>query len=228
MNIIKPILFLAVGILLINSQAIAQVSGQARVVDGDTVEIGAAKIRLHGIDAPESSQLCSAEGKTWPCGRMATAALKERIGGRVVTCSERDLDRYGRIVGVCSVNNTDLNAWLVSEGWAVAYRKYSHDYVEEESFAKGARNGIWQGEFEYPWDWRAGNRRQSNGSQGQEASNESSGECRIKGNISSSGRIYHVPGGRHYGRTKINTSKGERWFCTEEEAREAGWRKSRQ
>ncbi len=222
-------MLLAIGLLLVNSQAIADVSGQVRVVDGDTLEIGSAKIRLHGIDAPESSQECSAEGKTWPCGRMATAALRERIGGRVVTCSENDQDRYGRIIGVCSVNNADLNAWMVSEGWAVAYRQYSHDYVEEEAFAKGTKSGIWQGEFDYPWDWRAGNRRHSTGSQGKEVSKESSGNCRIKGNISSSGnRIFHVPGGRFYGRTKINTSKGERWFCSEMEARDAGWRKSSQ
>ena len=111
--------------------------------DGDTLRIGPERIRLHGIDAPESAQTCSAGGKTWACGEAATRALRERIGGRPVECTERDRDRYGRIVAVCSIAGADLNAWMVEKGWAVAYRKYSTDYVSHETSAKAARRGVW-------------------------------------------------------------------------------------
>ena len=101
----------------------AQVSGAATVTDGDTLRLGAQRVRLHGIDAPESSQTCRAGGKTWRCGAAATRALREHIAGRTVECAERD--RYGRIVAVCRVAGRDVNAWMVEQGWALAYRKYS-------------------------------------------------------------------------------------------------------
>ena len=120
----------------------------------------------------------------------------------------------------------DLNAWMVAEGWAFAYRRYSNAYVGEESAARAARRGVWRGEVVPPWEWRTGKRL---GGTRTTARQESGGRCSIKGNISKSGtRIYHVPGGRYYDQTRINTSKGERWFCTENEARSAGWRRSRQ
>ena len=199
----------------------AQISGSASVTDGDTLRIGAQKIRLHGIDAPESKQTCRAGGTTWRCGGAATRALRERIARRPVACDERDRDRYGRIVAVCRVAGEDVNAWMVSQGWAVAYRKYSRDYVSQESAAKSGRRGVWRGEFVMPSRWRRGERLQT-------AARSGSGVCQIKGNISRSGkRIYHVPGGQWYERTRIDTSKGERWFCSDAEARAAGWRRAK-
>ena len=107
----------------------------------------------------------------------------------------------------------------------LAYRRYSHAYVAEESGARAAKRGVWRGEVMPPWDWRRGKRLGGTPATTQ----QESGRCTIKGNISKSGtRIYHVPGGRYYEQTRINTSKGERWFCTEGEARAAGWRRSRQ
>ena len=111
------------------------ISGVAFVIDGDTLKIAPERIRLHGIDAPESAQSCRAGGKTWACGEAATRALRERIAGRPVECAERDRDRYGRIVAVCRVDGADVNAWMVEQGWAVAYRKYSTDYVSHETAA---------------------------------------------------------------------------------------------
>lgn len=128
--------------------------GVASVIDGDTIEIHGQRIRLHGIDAPESSQTCSEGGKAIRCGAIAANRLAEKIGGRTVTCDERDKDRYGRVVSVCTVGGQDLNAWMVSEGLAVAYRKYSTDYVEHEKDAQGTKRGVWNTEFEMPWDWR--------------------------------------------------------------------------
>ena len=196
----------------------------ARVVDGDTLDVGGVRIRLHGIDAPETAQNCRAGGRLWSCGREAGRALVRRIGGRPVACEERDRDLYGRVVAVCRTSGSDLNAWMVAEGWAFAYRRYSHAYVAEESRARSAQRGIWRGEVVAPWEWRRGKRLRG----ARPAPPRESGRCAIKGNLGKSGkRIYHVPGGRHYDRARIDPSKGERWFCSESEARAAGWRRSR-
>lgn len=201
------------------------VSGSGRVLDGDTLEIGRTRVRLHGIDAPESRQSCVADGRRWPCGERATRALASRIGSRTVNCEERDRDRYGRSVGVCREAGEDLNAWMVRQGWALAYRRYSRAYVAEESEARTARRGMWRGDFVKPWDWRRGERLAGITAA---SDNAAGGRCRIKGNIAQNGtRIYHMPGGQFYDRTRIDTSRGERWFCTENEARTAGWRRSR-
>ena len=88
--------------------------GPATVVDGDTLDVGGTRVRLHGVDAPESGQSCVDQGARWPCGRRATRALAGRLGGRTVVCEERDRDRYGRIVAVCRQGGRDINAWLVS------------------------------------------------------------------------------------------------------------------
>ena len=200
-------------------------TGPARVIDGDTLDVGGVRIRLHGIDAPESKQSCRAGGKRWSCGREATRALAARIRGRSVACQERDRDRYGRVVAACSLSGMDLNGWMVAQGWAFAYRRYSYAYVAEESGARAARRGMWRGDVVPPWDWRRGERLA-----GMRATTQpDNGRCSIKGSIGKNGtRIYHVPGGRYYEQTRINTSKGERWFCTEADARAAGWRRSRQ
>ena len=247
----------------------ADVSGPARVVDGDSLVVSGQRIRLQGIDAPEAKQSCVAADRRWQCGLSATRALKERIGGRSVSCAEEDRDRYGRIVAVCYVGGADLNAWMVAQGLALAYRRYSHAYVDEEDSAKAAKRGVWRGQFVEPWRWRRGERLASNISRpdrrtakgvsegwrndsrprsptsgtfqsrstvgerwGKEERRQGrrndSGNCRIKGNISHSGnRIYHVPGAMYYDRTQINQLRGERWFCSEREARAAGWRKAR-
>lgn len=207
-------------------------SGRARTVDGDTLEVNGARVRLHGIDAPESAQTCIADGGRWRCGQRAALALAERISGRSVSCKERARDGYGRIVAVCRAGGKDLNAWLVSEGWALAYRRYSLDYVDEEASARAARRGVWRGRFVEPWDWRAGVRLDSTRAPVQQhrgrTARPGASRCRIKGNISRKGaRIYHVPGGRYYESTRISPSQGERWFCTEAEARAAGWRRAR-
>ncbi|MDE2812577.1 MAG: thermonuclease family protein, partial [Gemmatimonadota bacterium] len=135
-----------------------EVSGQAVVIDADTIAVRTTRIRLYGIDAPESGQTCRAEGQSWPCGEQATEALTDRIGDQAVQCEERDRDSFGRIVAVCQLAGQDLNAWLVAQGWAMAYRQFSEAYVAEEAAAAAAGRGIWRGQFVAPWEWRRGAR----------------------------------------------------------------------
>ncbi len=138
------------------ARAQQSIVGVASVVDGDTIEVHGARIRMHGIDAPESRQECiRADGTSWRCGQQAALALSDRIGRATVRCEPRDRDRYGRVVAVCFKGTEDLNRWMVATGWVVAYRKYSLDYVADEERAKRAKIGIWSGSFEMPWDWRA-------------------------------------------------------------------------
>jgi endonuclease YncB( thermonuclease family) len=203
------------------------IAGRASVIDGDTIEIHGARIRFYGIDAPESNQICYANGKTNRCGRRAAMALADEIGNHVVSCAPKDRDKYGRTVAVCRVDDTDLNAWMVRNGWALAYRQYSTAYIPDENQAKREKAGIWQGNFTAPWDWRHSNASPPASSLSH-SSSRTNGPCLIKGNINRRGQhIYHLPGQEYYSRTIITASKGERWFCTEGEARAAGWRRSK-
>ncbi len=218
------IALIALAVLVPSVANADRIIGQASVIDGDTIEIHDQRIRLHGIDAPESDQLCYANDEITRCGQKAATSLDAKIADQVVTCEPTDRDRYGRVVAVCSAGGEDLNAWMVAVGMALAYRQYSNDYVVHEEVASANKRGIWEGEFAAPWEWRQ-NRRIA---QAKEQETDRS-QCTIKGNISTrtGERIYHVPGGQYYSRTKINPSKGERFFCSEAEARAAGWRKSK-
>lgn len=135
-------------------------SGTATVIDGDTIDIHGQRVRLHGIDSPEGAQRCYRERKEWRCGKDAANALSDFIGGAPVTCFPRDIDRYQRVVAVCSVRGESINHWMVRQGWAVAYRRYSRDYDGAELDARHSRRGIWASQFEMPWDWRKSRRSQ--------------------------------------------------------------------
>ena len=135
--------------------AMADVTGKPRIIDGDTIHIGKTKIRLHGIDAPEMKQTCrTGKGKEQMCGVLAKQALERLIKGQDVTCKGDTRDRYKRLIAVCYVGTLSINERMVTDGWALAYRKYSKDYVKAEDMAKSLRVGMWGGEFEPPWEWR--------------------------------------------------------------------------
>jgi len=138
--------------------ATADVIGAAVIIDGDTIDVGGERIRLHGIDAPESRQLCTVNGSDWRCGESATLALEHEAEGRTVRCEGSRRDRYGRIIAVCFAGETDLNAMMVREGFALAYRRYSKDYVGEEDAARLDRRGLWRSSFVEPWKWRRSGR----------------------------------------------------------------------
>ena len=131
--------------------------GPAIAKDGDDLVIGGSDIRLFGIDAFELHQMCEADSKTYACGELAKQDLAKKVQGRNVHCEQRDYDAaHKRPVAVCSMDGEDLNAWMVSEGWAVAYRRFSNDYVDEENKAKTEGKGAWRGRFIPAWEWRQG------------------------------------------------------------------------
>jgi endonuclease YncB( thermonuclease family) len=131
--------------------ALETIAGRASVIDGDTIEIHGTRIRLFGIDAPEGGQYCMVEGNPTRCGQRAALALSDKINSHPVTCESKDRDSYGRVVAICRVAGEDLNAWMVAQGWALAYRHYSIKYVSQEQEAAAAKRGIWRGEFISPW-----------------------------------------------------------------------------
>jgi endonuclease YncB( thermonuclease family) len=133
----------------------APLIGRARVVDGDSIEISGARIRLQGIDAPERSQTCvDAKGQTWSCGQAAAQELRSYISNRIVTCAPKGRDRYDRVLAVCSVpDGSDVNAWIVRHGWAVTSSGVQN-YRAEQNEAQAAKRGIWAGAFLPPREWR--------------------------------------------------------------------------
>ncbi len=145
--------------LLLLSTAAAQVpatvSGIPTVTDGDTLVIRGVKVRLLGIDAPESSQTCTRAGKIYGCGREAAFALADLVRNKTVTCTKKDVDRYGRMVGVCTVGGTEINRWLVQQGWALPYLQYGGGiYSGAAGQAKSTGKGLYAGTFQNPWDYR--------------------------------------------------------------------------
>ncbi|MEE4316373.1 MAG: thermonuclease family protein [Erythrobacter sp.] len=203
------------------------VSGEARVVDGDSLEVAGRRIRLFGIDAPEGTQKCERSGERWACGEASAEQLKGLIGTDSVICEGNERDVYGRLLAVCRVAGVDLNRMMVAGGWATAFRRYSEDYVAEEMRARAAKTGLWASNFMAPEDYR----RTADAEEAPKRARETArpapvqkhSACAIKGNRSRRGDwIYHLPGMPYY-----NETRAEEMFCSEAEAVAAGYRKSR-
>jgi endonuclease YncB( thermonuclease family) len=145
-------------LVLLSATASADVAGIPTITDGDTLRFGDTRVRLFGIDAPESKQTYKRGGVDWLCGQEAGKALRELVAGQSLTCDERDKDRYGRIVAVCVLpDGRDIGAIMVSEGLALDYIQYSKGmYSAQEAEAREAKRGMWAGEFVKPWGWRQG------------------------------------------------------------------------
>ena len=205
--------------LALTLPAAAEIAGKVRVIDGDTIDVGETRVRLHGIDAPERDQPCTTQsGQRWGCGDWATRQVRDRFEGAQALCAPVDTDRYGRTVASCTVAGRDMGRTLVQEGWALAYRRYSMAYDLDEKAAFVAKRGLHGHSMEAPARYRETARAGQGGGE----------DCRIKGNISADGaRIYHLPGQEFYTRTRISAEKGERWFCSEAQARASGWRRAR-
>lgn len=215
----RSLLALLAAALLIQGAHAATVTGSAVIVDGDTMRIGVEEIRIYGIDAPETAQRCQLPSGTWDCAGAAIDALAAMTAGRMVTCQGDERDQYGRLIARCATDGTaDIGARLVSQGLAWAFVKYSRAYVQLEAAPRAKRIGIWQSQTQPPWEYRA--RRWATAAQLAPEKN-----CPIKGNINERGeKIYHAPWSKTYAKTRINPARGERWFCSEAEAKAAGWR----
>ncbi len=209
----------------LGAAAAQDLTGTIRVVDGDTFAVAGQTIRIFGIDAPETDQMCGGSGTPmWGCGAWVSGEVRARFGGRRARCETVDVDRYQRIVARCYVDGADVGKSLVAEGLAFAFRKYSWDYDLDEKGAAVTGRGLHGQGVENPAAFRA-NARAGHAAQSMQQAPDG---CVIKGNISADGkRIYHVPGQSWYARTVVKTSDGERWFCSEAEARQAGWRRAR-
>lgn len=230
------------GTQLVTSSGSDTIAGRASVIDGDTIEIHGERVRFNGIDAPESTQLCAdAGGRMYRCGTRSAEALAEWLAASSpTTCKFVERDQYGRFVGNCTrADGASVQRWLVRNGHAMDWPRYSNgEFSGEQSAARANKVGIWQGQFELPWEWRAAQREQTDSSSivsltpsavSRAAASKQSGACDVKGNISRKGEhIYHMPGQKYYAQTRVATGKGERWFCSEQEARAAGWRRSQQ
>ncbi|MBM2577300.1 thermonuclease family protein [Jannaschia sp. Os4] len=196
-------------------------TGTVRVVDADTIDVGwRENMRLVGIDAPEGAQTCVLAGRERACGAEATDWARRAWEGRVATCRWDETDRYGRPLAVCAIAGGDIAAGIVAAGWALTYRDDLR-YDAEEKAALFAGRGLHAYEMDEPHEWRAAQRAAR-----AEDFAPDAGTCPIKGNISDRGRLYHLPGMRSYAATRISDGKGERWFCSEGEARAAGWRRA--
>lgn len=216
----RCILIFAIASALAGPAAAEAVSGPARIVDGDTIEVAGTTVRLEGIDAPEAGQTCErATGRgRWACGDAAMDRLAALIGDQPVRCAGQERDAYGRLLGECFTAGGDwINDVMVRDGFAWAFVRYSDRYEVVEREAREARRGVFQAPTETPWDYRAARWK---------AAEQTAPEgCPIKGNINrKQERIYHAPWSPWYGRTKVSPERGERWFCDEAEALAAGWR----
>lgn len=223
-------LIFASGAVLSPAAASAEsMTGTATVVDGDSLALDGRSIRLFGIDAPEADQTCRRDGEVWSCGSESTSQLATLIEGQTITCRITGMDSYGRSIAVCMAGYLEINETMVEQGWATAFRKYSSDYVAAETRAKAARAGLWSSEFDLPEHHRltkrsaAGNPKPERGRGPQSrAPSGHDGSCTIKGNRNRRGQwIYHLPGMPYY-----NVTRAEEIFCTEEQAREAGYRRA--
>lgn len=229
----------------------ALLRGAAHVVDGDTLTVAGTRVRLSGVDAPETDQIClDAAARPWTCGIAARDALAALIGPGDIACDPAGRDVYGRTLARCrTADGRDVQALMVRRGLALSFTRYSHQYDGEEDEARRARQGLWAGAFVAPWDWRHRTPRTvvlgatsvplaaralimpvppaSEPEAASGAGNAPVPGCVIKGNVSRSGeRIYHLPGQSHYDEVRLRPGDGKRWFCTEEEARAAGWRRA--
>lgn len=193
------------------------------VIDGDTLEIDGQPIQLYGIDAPELGQICDRKGNLWPCGVEAAHALKKLVslGQPPIRCSpweQADRSQAGsETAQVCEIGERNLALTMLHTGYSVALPDSFPDYTEAEKEARSANLGLWQGDFLLPWEWR-----ESAGPHIE--SDDWARKCNVKGSVTLGGQqVYYVPTDDIYQDLTIDPAKGERLFCSDEEARAAGW-----
>jgi endonuclease YncB( thermonuclease family) len=197
-----------------------------RVIDGDTLQVGADVVQLYGIDAPELGQLCDSNGRLWHCGMEAALALNKLVilDRSLLRCSPWSRQDSGapdpapaRTPEVCQIGDEDVALIMLRSGNSLALPQAFPDYVDAERQARDAALGIWHSDFVVPWKWRAG-------VQSPQRRSDSSRDCNIKGVFGAAGqRLYYVPTDAEYPALTIDPEQGGEMFCSDEEARAAGW-----
>lgn len=190
--------------------------GRAIALSGDTLRIGTATVVLAGIEAPLDGQTCrTVRGRRWRCDRAARAALARLADGRTLSCEVSSADAPAKASATCRLGDKDISAELVRGGFVFAEPGLLAAYAALEREARAEKLGIWNGEAERPADYRT--------QKWQEATRSAPDGCPIKGNVRGGRRIYLLPWSRDYARVRVSRARGERWFCSEDEARAAGW-----
>ena len=198
------------------------ITGKAQIIDADLIKVGETDIRLFGIDAPEPTQRCKRRSRgraNWGCGRKAVSQLSRLISNNKVRCIRKSTDNLGRLIAQCSMREFDIGAYMVGKGLAWISPGDPAGYEQFQRAAKLANLGIWRAESDTPWHYRE--------ARWQLAKARAPAGCPVKGNISGAGRVYYLPWSNQYDRVQIQPKKGERWFCNEREAIQAGWRLTR-
>ena len=193
-----------------------EVAGRASVVAGDLLKVGSTTVRLSGIEAPERAQLCGKDAGKWRCAEAAQSALWKVVNGRPVRCRLSGTDKAGRPLGHCSIDSVDINADLVRQGYVFAEGGTSSRYGAHEKDARDARAGMWIGDTQRPTEFRA--------KAWEEAKRRAPDGCPIKGQVTGPERVYVLPGTPAYERARVQTSRGDRWFCSEQDAASAGFK----
>ena len=191
--------------------------GRAYPVGADTLRIGATTVKLTGIDPPEAEQRCGTAARGWRCAAAAEAALSRLAGGRTVTCRLGAADGPDRVLGQCALGDSDIGAELVRQGYVFAHGGLLARYASQEREARSAKAGMWAaGDAERPTAYRA--------KLWEEAKRRAPEGCPIKGQVAGSARTYVLPWSPDYDRARVQKTRGERWFCSEQEAEAAGFK----
>jgi endonuclease YncB( thermonuclease family) len=233
-NYLLRVLAITLGLALPPTAQAQEMSGPARAVDGDSLEMTGTRIRLFGIDAPEALQTCQRAGVEWACGQESAALLAEMVEGEEISCRGQDTDDYGRLVAICTADRLDLAQVMVDAGLAVALPQFTDTYVLSEASVREQLMGIWGSTFATPTYYRSAHPREEplrkveeeapRPAPGRRARPSAAAQtgCTIKGNHSHRGEwIYHLPGMPYY-----NATRPEAMFCSEAEAQAAGYRRA--
>jgi endonuclease YncB( thermonuclease family) len=194
-----------------------ELSGRATAVSGELLRVDGTLVRLSGVEAPEAKQPCyKSSGRRWSCGQSARSALEKALRGRSVSCTPSGHSDDGAMLASCRINGADVAEGLVRGGHVFATSGFLASYRTAEADAQAAGAGLWQGETIRPKEWRD--------QIWQEAKRAAPEGCPIKGYVRASDRTYAMPWTHGYEGAKVRTVRGDRWFCTEEEARAAGFK----
>lgn len=193
------------------------VAGYAVSLTGDSMRIDGKIVQMADIEAPELTQTCArSDGGNWNCGQAALNALRRLTGRSTITCQVQYTDTSGRRVAKCSAGETDLAAEMVRNGYVFASGALFPTYGSEQAEAQAAKTGLWGGTAKSPDDYR--------NERWEAASREAPDGCPIKGRVLASGKVYLLPWSRSYETYRVRESRGDRWFCKEDEALSDGWK----